>query len=609
LWWFVGNLDRARNSLLATMARQKGKSSIAITDALNLVSAYQFHQLLKSIQPLRDSLIAEEDARRYLIDNDVLIKTPDGASIAAMIYRQRSAALRLPTLLGFTIYANNDLDDARLTAAHGYVAAVAYSRGKDRSPDSPVPYERDGDDARAVIDWISKQPWSDGRVGMYGGSYNGFTQWAAAKHRPAALKAMMPPVAAAPGIDVPMEGNIFLNFIYPWPLYTTTIKGLDEANYGDFERWNRLNRNWYLTGKSYRQLDHIDGTPNPFFRRWLDHPSYDKYWQSMIPFREDFAGINIPILSVDGYLGGQGISALYYFTEHQKYNFRAEHYFVIGPYNHFGAQGVPETRLAGYEIDPVARIDIEELRYQWFDYVLRSGKKPELLKDKVNYEVMGANEWKHAPSVAAMSNESIRFYMTAVRSGETYQLAQQKPSNRAFITQTIDFRDRKDVDRSIPGLVVDKTLDTDNGIVFVSDPMPQATEISGLFSGQLDFIVNQQDMDFKVALYELMSSGEYFRLSYYMTRASFARDRSRRELLTPGRRQQLAFKSVRLTSRRFQAGSRLAVVLSINKQPDLQINYGSGKDVSDEDISDAKEPLEIKWFNDSFVTVPIWRSR
>ena len=46
-------------------------------------------------------------------------------------------------------------------------------------PDSPVPYEHDGDDARAVIDWISRQPWSDGRVGMYGGSYNGFTQWAA----------------------------------------------------------------------------------------------------------------------------------------------------------------------------------------------------------------------------------------------------------------------------------------------------------------------------------------------------------------------------------------------------------------------------------------------
>ncbi len=122
-----------------------------------------------------------------------------------MMFRPRSAAKPLPTLLGFTIYANNYRDDARLTAPHGYVAVVAYSRGKDRSPDSPVPYEHDGDDARGVIGWISKQPWSDGRVGMYGGSYNGFTQWAAAKHLPPALKAMMAPVAAAPIVALRAE--------------------------------------------------------------------------------------------------------------------------------------------------------------------------------------------------------------------------------------------------------------------------------------------------------------------------------------------------------------------------------------------------------------------
>jgi hypothetical protein len=607
LWWFVGSLDRAHNSLLAVMGRQKGKRSIVLEDALELISSYQFYQLLEILQPLGDSLIAEEDARRYMIDDLPLIKTRDGASIAAMMFRPRSAAKPLPTLLGFTIYANNSRDDARLTAAHGYVAVVAYSRGKDRSPDSPVPYEYDGDDVRTVIGWISKQPWSDGRVGMYGGSYNGFTQWAAAKHIPLALKAMMAPVAAAPGIDVPMEGNIFLNFVYPWPLYTTTTKALDEASYGDSERWNRLNRTWYLTGQPYRSLDQIDGTPNPFFRRWLDHPSYDKYWQNMIPCREDFAGINIPILSTDGYLGGQGISALYYFNEHQKYNPRAEHYYLIGPYNHFGAQRLPAIRLWGYEIDTVARIDIEELRYQWFDYVFRGGQKPALLKDKINYEVMGANEWKHAPSLAAMSNGSLRFHLTAGRSGDFYRLGDQKTSDSSFVAQTVDFADRKDVDRNTYSLVVDKTLDTTNGVAFVSDPIRQPTEISGLFSGQLDFIINKRDMDFKVALYELMPNGGYFQLSYSMMRASFAGDRSRRRLLTPGKRQLLAFKSARLTSRNFQVGSRLVVVLSIIKQPDIQINYGTGKDVSDESIADAKEPLQIKWFGGSFVDVPIWR--
>ena len=522
--------------------------------------------------------------------------------------RPRLARARLTTLLGFTIYANDNwsLTDAKTTAANGYAGVVAYARGKGRSPDVPVPYEHDGDDALAVIDWISKQPWGDGRVGMYGGSYNGFTQWAAAKHIPPALKAMMPSVAVAPGIDVPMEGNVFLNFMYPWPLYTTSGHLLDEANYNDRERWNRLNRTWYTSGQAYRSLDRIDGTPNPFFDDWLDHPSYDEYWQSLIPNGQEFSNINIPILATDGYLGGQGLSSAYYFAEHLKHNPHAEHYYLVGPYDHIGAQRQSQDVLDGYRIDPVARINIEELRYRWFDYVFKGGLKPELLKDKVNYEVMGANEWKHAPSLDAMSNGSLRFHLTAARTGDAYRLSESKPASDAFIDQKIDFAQRSDVNRS-SDLIVGKTLDTSNGIAFVSDPIPQPTEVSGMFSGKLDFITNKKDMDVKVALYELMPNGDYFRLSYYMVRASYAKDRSHRQLLTADQRQKLAFTSGRVTSRKFQSGSRLVVVLSINKEADVQINYGTGKDVSDESIADAKVPMQIKWFNDSYVDIPVWK--
>jgi predicted acyl esterase len=68
---------------------------------------------------------------------------------------------------------------------------------------------------------------------MYGGSYNGFTQWAAAKHRPKALRALMPSVTVAPGIDVPMEGNVSLTFVYAWAPYVAEGKGLDDKRYGD----------------------------------------------------------------------------------------------------------------------------------------------------------------------------------------------------------------------------------------------------------------------------------------------------------------------------------------------------------------------------------------
>lgn len=90
-----------------------------------------------------------------------------------------------------------------------------------------------------------------------------------------------------------------------------------------------------------------------------------------------------------------------------------------------------------------------------------------------------------------------------------------------------------------------------------------------------------------------------------MAHASYVRDRSHRRLLTPGRRERLDFKSERLTSRQLEAGSRLVLGLSVLKQPDLQINYGTGRHVSDETIADAKEPLIIQWFDDSFIDIPV----
>ncbi len=83
--------------------------------------------------------------------------------------------------------------------------------------------------------------------------------------------------------------------------------------------------------------------------------------------------------------------------------------------------------------------------------------------------------------------------------------------------------------------------------------------------------------------------------------------RGHRKLLIPGQRERLDFTSVRLTSRRLGAGSRLAVLLNVIKAPSLQINFGTGKDVSDETISDAKVPLTIQWFADTYIELPVRR--
>lgn len=601
----------------ARVAGIKGVSNLDWDAAMSLVRGYQIDRAYAAMQPLMDAPIAADDARRYIVDENIRIPTPDGGTVCAMVYRQRSAPSKMPALLNYTIYNDRtDLsNEARRSASNGYAGVIGLVRGKGCSPDKPVPYEHDGADAATTINWIASQPWSDGQVGMYGGSYEGFTQWAAAKHMPPALKAMMPSVSANPGIDVPMEGNVGWTFNYNWIFYTTNNKTLDDATYNDSARWDGMLKKWYTTGVAFRSLDKIDGTPNPIFDRWLDHPSYDAYWKAMTPQGAEFAKITIPVLTTTGYYDGGEVSALYYFTQHHEHLPGAEHYLLIAPYDHVrgqrgtvGALGNDRNVVMGYTLDPVARIDLGELRYQWFDYTLKHGVKPALLKDTVNYEVMGGNEWKHAPSIAAMAGKRVRYYLGSGSAGALHSLELVKPSSSASSTElSVDLADRSDVDRQSPasGDIIDRKLDTYNGVAFVSEPFAQATEVSGLFSGGLDFTVNKKDFDFTVDLYELMGAGEYVHLSNYLARASYVADRGKRALLVPGKAQHLDIAAGRMISRLMAKGSRLVVLVAVPKGTGTQINYGTGKLVSDETVADGEVPLRIVFGATSFIEVPL----
>ncbi len=604
---FGAYLSAMQRDLEQALEAQAGREQIELVEAVELLRRYQLAQVYTRILPLAEAVIARDDARRYIIERDVLVTTPDGIRISALVVRQKSGAVQKPTLFNFSIYADlpRKLSEAKRSAARGYVGVAAFTRGKGSSPDAIVPYEHDGEDANTVIDWISKQDWSDGRVGMFGGSYEGYTQWAAAKHRHPALKAIMPTAAVAPGIDVPMEGNVFQSFVYRWIPHVTNNKTMDHAVNNDYERWNRLEHDWYTSGKPYRELDLIDGQPNPVFRRWLDHPAYDRYWQSMIPYGEEFASIDIPVLHVSGYFDGCLLSTLYYFDALERYRPNREQYLVVGPYDHFGSQAQPADVVQGYAIDPVARIDIGALRYQWFDYVFKAAPKPSLLEDRINFQVMGANVWRHAARLADIGVLRQRYYFGAKDDAGRRVLQTKAPGKRARIVQQVDFKERSISESAGPPLSLQRELIVDNALVFASDPFERTTELEGLFSGDLHFISNRKDFDFSVTVYELSKAGEYFELSWYLGRASHVRDRSHRHLLKPGRRQHLAFRSSRLLGRQMQPGSRLIVSLAINKHPGAQINYGSGKDVSDESIEDAGKPLRIEWLGTSHIDIPL----
>ena len=227
------------------------------------------------------------------------------------------------------------------------------------------------------------------------------------------------------------------------------------------------------------------------------------------------------------------------------------------------------------------------------------------MKDRINYQVMGANEWRHAPSVAKMADRTLRLYLTDQQVGQRYDLSARKPDGAGFVRQTVDFSDRKTQNSLYPFSAYLQKPDGPTRIAYVSEPFAEPVSVDGLVSGKLNVTIDKKDFDFSWALYEAMPDDRYFKLTWYLGRASHAEDPTTRKLLTPGKPASLPFSRTSLVSRQLSKGSRLLLLLTVNKNAAAQVNYGTGKDVSDESIEDAKQPLHVQWHNGSFIDVPL----
>jgi putative CocE/NonD family hydrolase len=538
---------------------------------------------------------------------------PDGGRIALTILREANITAKQPAVLVYNIYAGNDVSKSEAAAERGYVSIVANPRGIRIGKEAVEPFEHEANDIYYIIDWISKQTWCNGKVGMYGASYLGFSQWAASKKLHPALKTIVPMVPVAPGIDFPIQNGIVANFTLRWLHFVTDSNMPDYKGFSDQEKWNNLMGEWYKKGSSYRSLDSLEGHPFPLFQKWLQHPTNDAFWRQMIPQQNDFAKINIPVLTFAGYYDYDQIGTLHYFKELQKWNKSNESYLVIGPYDHGGAQGSISKNLKGYEIDSVANIPILDIVFEWLDYVLKDGEKPSFLKDKINFEVMGSNEWQHVPTLNQMHNDSIRFYLGNVKKGNHFDLLAKQPKKSSFIDQTVDLKDRSEMNFStsvLPDITIieDSILHTQKEqLVFISDPIDKEFAISGAVTASFVASLNKKDVDVMFAIYELSPDGKFMALTSNVQRASYAKDDGKRNLLTPNKKQTIVIDNTYMTSRQLQKGSRIVLVMGVNKNPNWQINYGTGKDVNDESILDADIPFQIKWYNDSYITVPILR--
>lgn len=592
-----------KNEVIKILKDSIKQDSISLKNAVLLCRHYNYYTVITETFSIAKPLLKKLDEEEFLVKDSIIVKTKKGNELTLYYVLNKKIKQASPTILHFSTYLrNNDYftSIAKSNSNRGYNIVYAHSRGIYLSRDEITPFEFEVEDVNEIIDWIIKQPWSNGKVGMIGGSYDGFSQWAATKNLHPALKTIIPTASVGFGLDFPMYNNCFSPYMLRWLNYAK--KQTDSKLFIDEKKWLSLYNSYYKKGVAFNKLDSLLGKTNPIFQKWLEHPSFDAFWQSKLPYKNDFAKIDIPVLTFTGYFDADQRGAMYYYNQHHKYNKNANHYLVIGPYSHSGVISGVEEEYKGYKIDPVAKINIEDISYLWFDYILKGKEKPKFLKDKVNLQVMGTNQWRNVASIDKISNRKLKLYLNKTK----LQEAKPKPD---FMFQKIDFLDRKDTLQSLDGeKIIDsiQKINLKDKLVFETDTFNVPFEINGSFTGNLKTAINKKDIDVTITIYEKLSTGKYFKLSHeYFARASYAKDNTKRNLLRPNVIENITIKNTFFTSRKIEKGSRLIVVLGIRKSADAQINYGTGKDVSEETIADAEEPLEIKWYNDSYIEIPV----
>lgn len=601
---FSAPVEPLREDLDDVLERHRDDRALSLAEAVDLAQTWFAFEARRSYGALVPPLLAEERERRYLVE-EVAIPVGDEASVAATLVRPRPSTeaegggRRETALLEFTL--DRSSRDAYEAAARGFASLLVQSRiAGDAAWRPRAPFESDGDDARAVIDWIVRQPWSDGGVGMQGEGYGGFVAWSVAKGPPAALKAIATTDPMAPGIDVPSPNGIFMSSAFRW-LYRLLAPPGDTLA-ADDGRWRNLEEEWYREGRRYRDFAPLAGRASAVFRSWLNHPSYDRFWQKWLPFEAEFANVDVPVLTVTGYYSPGETGALHYFTEHHEHDPEANHALLIGPFDEraLADANAPSAGAAPF----VTAADVSRARYAWFDYVLHGAERPAVVSDTVNFALAGGSAWRHAPSLVALEANPLRLYLDDAPAGLFHRLVPEPPEPMA-LTDTRNLRERTDMTTPPAGAIVVTEL-PEGSLQFVTEPFDEPLTVAGRLRGELDFTINKLDADLVMMLYEVRADGAYVKLfePAFSFRASYARDRVRRRLLQAGVRQTLPFQSERMMGRQLRAGSRLMLTIGVNLRRDQQINYGAGDDVSEESMAVAGAPVRIRWHEGSFIEVP-----
>lgn len=532
----------------------------------------------------------------------VEIPLRDGVRLNATRYGPAGQRDPLPVIFTLTPYISDSYHPrAMYFARHGYVFVLVDVRGRGNSEGEFEPLANEGRDGHDVVEWLARQPWCNGKVTMWGGSYAGYDQWSTLKEFPQHLATIVPAAAAHPGVDFPFQKNVFSSYVVQWMTFTSGVTGNGNL-FGDGSFWRSKYTDLYRRGQPYRTLDRLVGNPLPFFQKWVDHPVPDAYWDAMVPDSADYARIAVPILTITGHYDGDQAGAMEYYRRHMRWGSpatKARHFLIVGPWDHAGTR-TPLLDVGGLHFGPASQLDLNDLHRQWYDWTLKEGPRPEFLKSRVAYYVVGpgAERWKYAPDLESVTAARRTLYLASNGdAGDAFHSGRlvarnpgAAPADR-YAYDPLDLRPADLEQREVAAYLTDQTAASNlfgNGLVYHTEPFAEATELTGYLRLVAWMSLDVPDTDFQASLYEILPDGSSVLLTEDGLRARYRESPRNERLVKPGEIAEYTFDGFTFFSRRISKGSRLRLLIRSPNSIYLEKNYNAGGVVAGESRADAR---------------------
>ena len=523
------------------------------------------------------------------VQRGVAAKMRDGATLRADIYRPKAEG-KFPVLLVRTPYdKTGEMNFGLRAAARDYVVIAQDVRGRFTSEGEWYPFKNESLDGYDTVEWAAALPYSNGKVGMFGGSYVGATQYLAAIAKPPHLAGICPVVTASNYHDGwTYQGGAFeqwFNESWTTGLAMDTMRRRVETNNSALA-WTKI---LPLRGYPVLEAPEAEGVAS-YFTDWLAHPNFDDYWRRW-SIEDHYADIQVPVFGVgawyDIFLGGTLRNYVRLKKEAGTEAARNGQRLAVTVGGHAGGG----RKIGAVDFGEKLPADDEDVMLRWYDWLLK-GEANGVEKEKpVRIFVMGKNEWREEDDWPLARAKSTRYYLHS--SGSANSLSGNGPLNPTAPAEEKGDQyvyDPSDAVPTIGGPLCCQALPTGNGpqdqrpaearndvLVYTTAAFAKDTEVTGPVSLDLYVSSSAVDTDFTGKLVDVWPNGFAQNLTEGILRLRYRNSQEKAELVNPGETYHITV-DLWATSNVFLAGHKLRLEVSSSNFPRFDRNMNTGEE-------------------------------